>query len=332
MIGVIICTSECNLLCKYCYEHTDIERSRCSLSNINDTFVKSLDKCEEYVDMLTKTANRYGRTTQIILHGGEPLLIRLENLEKLFKRIKSNHDVTIQIQTNGTLITQQTAELLNRYDVGVTISMDGPQRLHDEFRRNMGGFGTYKMILRAIDILKKNNVDVSALATITKKAVDYPEEIFAFFSNLNTDFSVNRCFPVDGKQGGISEYEYMSFLAALYDFYNSNHKTTSPINIPCFDRCIHDLKCDGGRYCYDPRISPYISVSSIPSQTYGFVAFNETEKFGSLLNYHSYAEQKLRMSTVNNVLKYDSSLKKSVIQHLCVQQTNDYLNAVKLGV
>lgn len=171
-----------------------------------------------------------------------------------------NGNPAIQIQTNGTLITQRTAELFHQYDVGIVVSLDGPKSLHDEYRKNAGGFGTYSMVMRAIDLLRNNRVDVSALATVTELSSSRAKDIFTFFSCLGMDFSVNRCFPVLGMQGGISEQTYQTFLSMLFDLYRPTDSEHCGIKIPCFDRCIHDLKWDGSSYCYNPHVSPYVSV------------------------------------------------------------------------
>ena len=332
MIGIIISTFECNLSCRYCYEHPDIRRTRTSRTTVNKAFEENLNVCEEYVSYLSELARKNRRSVQIILHGGEPLLVTPDNLENLFKRICKNGNLAIQIQTNGTLITQKTAKLFHQYNVGIVISMDGPQSIHDKYRKNAGGFGTHGMVMRAIDLLRSNNVDVSALATVTEFSSDRAEDIFKFFSCLGMDFSVNRCFPVHGMQGGISERSYRAFLSVLFDLYRPTDSERCGIRIPCFDRCMHDLKWDGSCYCYSPHVSPYISVFCIPGKTFGFAAHGENIRFNSLSEYCRFSETEINNNSTKPVIRFEGSLKDIVIRHLCEQQANNYLSALTLGV
>lgn len=332
MIGVIITTLECNLSCRYCYEHSEPYRARMPRVAVNNAFTDNFAACEEYISCLSELARKNGRTVQIILHGGEPLLIAPNNLENLFAWIHRNSDATIQVQTNGTLITQRIADLFHQYDVGVVVSMDGPPSIHDEYRKNAGGFGTYNMVMRAIDLLRNNDVDVSALTTVTELAVNRAREIYTFFSQLGVDFSVNRCFPVHGMQGGISNHAYQTFLSDLFDLYCPVDSTHHGIKIPCFDRCIHDLKWDGTGYFYDPHISPYVSVFSIPRMTFGFAALGQSNRFNSLPEYRLFSETIMKENSINPGIRFEGTLKDAVIRHLCKQQENDYMSALTLGV
>lgn len=328
MIGIIISTFECNLSCQYCYEHSEANRVRTSRTTVNTTFANNLNMCKEYVSCLSELAKMHGRSTQIILHGGEPLMIMPDNLERLFERIRDNENVAIQIQTNGTLITRKIAEMLHRYDVGVVISVDGPQSIHDEYRKNAGRLNTFDMVIHAIDILRDKDVDVSALATITDVSSGRASDLFTFFSCLGIDFSVNRCFPVHGMSGGISEQLYRKFLSELFDLYYSVDLSHSRIRIPCFDRCIHDLKWNGNDYCYDSRISPYVSVFSIPEMKFELANRGQNKQFNSLSEYYSFLKLAINKETANSQIRLKGTLKDAVIEHLCRQQENDYLSAL----
>ena len=51
MIGIIISTFECNLSCRYCYEHPDICRTRTARTAVNKTFEENLN-VTEYKEMI----------------------------------------------------------------------------------------------------------------------------------------------------------------------------------------------------------------------------------------------------------------------------------------
>ena len=104
----------CNLACHYCYQNPQRDAG-------NQRMNYDLEKMKQ-------EAARIGGP--FILFGGEPLLMRFEDLEHLFawglETTGSN-----AIQTNGVLIEDRHIDLFRRYKVSVGISIDGPGELND---------------------------------------------------------------------------------------------------------------------------------------------------------------------------------------------------------
>ena len=104
----------CNLACHYCYQNPQRDAG-------NQRMTYDLEK-------MKKEAARIGGP--FTLFGGEPLLMRFEDLENLFawglETTGSN-----AIQTNGVLIEDRHIDLFRRYKVSVGISIDGPGELND---------------------------------------------------------------------------------------------------------------------------------------------------------------------------------------------------------
>lgn len=104
----------CNLACHYCYQNPQRDAG-------NQRMTYDLEK-------MKKEAARIGGS--FTLFGGEPLLMRFEDLEHLFawglETSGSN-----AIQTNGVLIEDRHIDLFRRYKVSVGISIDGPGELND---------------------------------------------------------------------------------------------------------------------------------------------------------------------------------------------------------
>src|SRR5688572_11652323 len=100
---------KCNLECTYCYEGGQREAGNFSPGYDVDAMIAALDK----------------ETSEFALFGGEALLIKLPDLERLLayglKRFGKNG-----VQTNGTLITDAHVELFKKYKCHVGVSMDGP--------------------------------------------------------------------------------------------------------------------------------------------------------------------------------------------------------------
>lgn len=116
-------TTGCNLGCGYCYENPDRERKQEWVDRQYD-IDKIMDRLEEWKDEHAPDGPVPG------LHGGEPLLVRNEHLDRIFSYIYEHWDGNTAIQTNGTLIDDEIVEMFEEYDVHVGISCDGPGDLN----------------------------------------------------------------------------------------------------------------------------------------------------------------------------------------------------------
>ncbi|MGJ5008491.1 radical SAM protein [Bradyrhizobium oligotrophicum] len=104
----------CNIMCQYCYQNPLRDSGSLRPRYDIDAMLAALAEDDE----------------PFTLFGGEPLLLPLPDLERLWAfglaRFGRN-----RIQTNGTLITDRHMELFATYAVHVGISIDGPDALND---------------------------------------------------------------------------------------------------------------------------------------------------------------------------------------------------------
>jgi uncharacterized protein len=105
----------CNLACHYCYQNPQRDAG-------NQRMSYNLEKMKQEVE-------RSG-DGPFTLFGGEPLLIRFEDLEDLLAWGFTAYGRST-IQTNGVLIHDRHIELFRRFKVSVGISIDGPGALND---------------------------------------------------------------------------------------------------------------------------------------------------------------------------------------------------------
>lgn len=334
MIGIIICTTECNLNCDYCYEHNTLQQEKIrNRRDINNIFSEEKDNIVEFASMLSLVSKRKNRSSQIILHGGEPLLIQEDILTELLKSLKTGGCNNVQIQTNGTLITPTIVEILKQNRVKVTISLDGSREINDRYRKDYGGKGSFDRIMRNIHLLISGGVDVSILTTVTEQSYKHARQIYDFFNDLKLDFSVNRCFDTDNNDSSrgpsLSEEKYKYFLSELYDLYfNSKEKG---IAIPCFDRSLHDLKKTINGYDYNPSDAALVSVFNVEKSTYSVVGDNDVKSYKSFEDYLCLLEETMSGSDSSRNKEYKGQLKKCIINHLCWQQRQDYYAALKVN-
>jgi uncharacterized protein len=233
-------TSFCNLNCKYCYlgEETRKVKDRIALPTLSTYFSKILSS--DYV----------GNQLIVSWHSGEPLVLGPAYYEEAIERIRQLADlhrgpdfkVLHDFQTNGTLIDDRWCALLRKYrdTVFVGVSCDGPDDLHDAYRRDWKERGTFDRTSRGIELLIANDIKFGLIAVVSPHTLRHPDRFFDFFYkyrhhlsefrfNLLDDFADSGEFSYrDGQE------TYTAFLHAILDRLASADAGDELINVKNF--------------------------------------------------------------------------------------------------
>lgn len=139
--------SRCNLDCTYCYVYNSGDDGWKSQPRRMPADVRSA-----VVDQVGKLSHAQIRPLSLVLHGGEPLLLGLKDMERLVDGLKGSlrADAGVHVQTNGVLLTDEFIDLFARYDVGISISLDGPVEIHDKNRVDHHGRGSHARVTAAV--------------------------------------------------------------------------------------------------------------------------------------------------------------------------------------
>ena len=90
----------------------------------------------------------------IAWQGGEPTLMGVEffrrSVELAERYLQPGQRAAYTIQTNGTLLDEEWAAFFTEHDFLVGISIDGPRELHDAYRVNKGGKGSFDQVMRGL--------------------------------------------------------------------------------------------------------------------------------------------------------------------------------------
>jgi uncharacterized protein len=137
---------------------------------------------------LSMVASNQNKCFSVVLHGGEPLLLGVSKLTYLLKNLRKSLPISfpISIQTNGVLITREILDICSMYHVSVAVSIDGPEEVHNNYRVNHKGKGTYADVLRGVDTLKAHP-DAGFLHAGLLAVVDplsSPGEVYQFFKSI----------------------------------------------------------------------------------------------------------------------------------------------------
>ena len=167
----------CNLDCKYCFflsKEMLYPGSRFRMADeLLETYIRQLLESHQIPEV------------NVAWQGGEPTLMGLDffkrSVEYAQKYRRPEQQVTYTIQTNGTKLDDEWCAYFKEHNFLVGISIDGPRQLHDAYRVNKGGQGSFDQVMRGLEYLKKHQVDFNILCTVHAANQDHPLDIYQFF-------------------------------------------------------------------------------------------------------------------------------------------------------
>lgn len=176
--------SSCNLNCTYCYylEKEKLYESRKSFRMSDEILEKFI---AEYIEMQP--------TPEVLFtwHGGETLLRDIDFYKKVLqlqKRYGRGRQISNTLQTNGVLLNDEWCRFFKNNNFLIGISIDGPEHCHDVYRKNKGGNGTFRQVMRGIELLHKHSVEFNTLSVINNYNVEYPLEVYRFFKEIGSRY------------------------------------------------------------------------------------------------------------------------------------------------
>lgn len=222
----------CNLACPYCYyffmgDETFKDRPPLLQPNVPEALVAFINEGAETLGF---------EAVRIVFHGGEPMMLPPKRFDaacsKLIGGIRKDMDLTFGIQTNGTLFTEEWLDLLEKYDVAVGVSMDGPKDIHDANRPDLHGNGSYDAIEEGLSlfraVLPEKAINLGCITVIDAK-YDYAEisrhlDKSLGFRTLN--FLLPDCNHDDGLPDNMTATDYGRALCEIFDYYVETNTAT----------------------------------------------------------------------------------------------------------
>jgi uncharacterized protein len=175
----------CNLDCKYCFflsKESMYPGSRFQMAD---------DLLEVYLKQLLESH----RTPEVNVawQGGEPTLMGLNffkrSIELVNKLKRPGQQIQYTIQTNGTQLDDEWCSFFKENNFLIGLSVDGPKDLHDVYRVNKGGGGSFEQVMRGMNCLKKHEVNVNVLCTVHAANQHHPLRVYRFFRDeLGVEF------------------------------------------------------------------------------------------------------------------------------------------------
>lgn len=168
----------CNLDCKYCFflsKEALYPGSRFRMTEgVLETYIRQLLE-----------AHRQAPEVQVAWQGGEPTLMGLDFFRRAVELAEQHkrpgQRLAHTIQTNGTRLDDAWCAFFKEHGFLVGLSVDGPRPMHDAFRVDKGGTGSFDQVMRGWEALQKGGAEVNILCTVHSANQFYPLEVYRFF-------------------------------------------------------------------------------------------------------------------------------------------------------
>ena len=174
----------CNLDCKYCFY---LEKENL-YPNVSKWAMRP-EVLESYIRQYIEA--QPGDAVHFAWQGGEPTLLGVEffrNIVELQKKYANGKRIDNAFQTNGILLNDAWGEFFAHNNFLVGLSIDGPEHLHDAYRVDKGGKGTFRRVFAGIETLKRNGVPFNTLTTVHRANSYHPLDVYRFLRDQGSGY------------------------------------------------------------------------------------------------------------------------------------------------
>lgn len=229
-------SSSCNLRCRYCFYY-DVADNR----EVKNYGIMNDDTLE---NMVKKVFDDVEYSANFAFQGGEPTMAGIEFFEKFHKFVEKYNTkkiiVNFSLQTNGTLLNKKWLELFKKHNYLIGLSLDGNKEMHDTFRIDAKGEGTFSRVLKAAKMMKKAEVEFNILCVVNKLIAQNGKVVYNFFRN--NGFRYYQFIPCldslscsEEKDYTLTAEDYGKFLDETFNLWYEDMMSGKRISVRHFD-------------------------------------------------------------------------------------------------
>lgn len=233
-------SSSCNMRCAYCF-YADVAHSR-QIENYGkmsrETLRTLLEKTFAYAD---------GGDVSLGFQGGEPTLAGLDFFREvvaLEQELNSKGSrVHNALQTNGLALDEEWAKFLRENSFLVGLSLDGNKPVHDRYRVDAEGKGSFDRVELAADLLARHGVEFNILSTVNRDVAENVEKVYFYFKKKKFKYlqfipCLDEFHDPGGKAYSLTPELYGDFLKSLFRLWYVDMQTGNPVSIRWFDNLV----------------------------------------------------------------------------------------------
>ena len=174
----------CNLNCDYCFY-----LEKLALFNPDRLYRMSDQVLSAFI--ANYISSQPNPIVDFVWQGGEPTLLGIDffrraiELQRLFAEGKTINNA---LQTNGTLLTDEWCAFLREHNFMVGLSLDGPQDIHDRYRCDRAGKGSFARVMRGLRLLQKHGVEYNVLASVARETASHPLDVYCFLRDKGVEY------------------------------------------------------------------------------------------------------------------------------------------------
>lgn len=197
-------TNDCNMRCKHCYHAEEgFQKEMISPESVKKMFDVAI---KDYDDIF------------VVFHGGEPTLWGVENLIEVleYQQELEHENPSIKfrnsIQTNGVLLDESWIKTIQKYNIVVGVSFDGPH--NDDLRSNTD------LVYHNMVMMKEAGIPFGVLCVESGKSIINLESTYEWFKKEGFNFKVLALFmsgnALDHKELELNIDQYVDKLTQVY--------------------------------------------------------------------------------------------------------------------
>lgn len=236
-------SSLCNMRCRYCfYEDEAANRTQASMG------IMSTQTADLLVRQALDAAGADGALS-VAFQGGEPTVAGLDFFREFVQAMERHNTrrlpVFYAIQTNGLGLDENWAAFLARNHFLVGVSVDGDKALHDEFRLDAAGKGTWARVQKNLTMLCKAGVDCNLLCVVTRRCAKSAVRTYHALKKTGVRYlQFIPCLDPLGEERGqrpwsLTPEDYGNFLCALFDEWYRDWEQGRYTSVRLFDDYVH---------------------------------------------------------------------------------------------
>ena len=236
-------SSLCNMRCRYCfYADEAANRALPSMGIMTEETAALL------IRRALEAAGLQGGVG-FTFQGGEPTMAGKAFFRSFVENVRclntAHLPVSYGIQTNGLAIDAEWAAFLAENHFLVGISVDGDKALHDEFRVDAAGKGTWMRIQKNLQLLQQAGADCNLLCVVTRRCAKSAVRSYHALQKTGVRFlQFIPCLDPLGEARGqrgwsLTPKDYGEFLCTLFDEWYRDWKTGHYTSVRLFDDYVH---------------------------------------------------------------------------------------------
>jgi uncharacterized protein len=204
----------------------------------------------------------------VVWHAGEPMVLPVSYYEDMFQLIQRLAGPDIEImhsfQTNGTLISEAWCDLIEKWNVNLGLSIDGPAEFHDLNRKYRNGKGSFDAAQRGLELVQKRGIPFYVISVLTVTSLQHPDKMFDYYVRSGVE---NVCFNIEEKEGVNSSSDLVDsprfeelYRAFLRRFYELGIEHRKAMVVREFETCLRAIQ-GYGKFMGNEQTDPLEIVS-----------------------------------------------------------------------